>query len=126
MTRTNTTPKPRRLVVEAALETPFGRVATVGYCPVCGADLFSEHEPNPEMCEHIRWIEVDRSLIWLAPDLQALEAVDGQRPAPRRRKMLAAVANGNLPSVLVMRLTTGGMGCGPSWSTLSVAVDFAR
>lgn len=108
----------------AEVELPFGYDPPDVYCPACGKPIFSEQECDG--CEHLVFahMDVDDEFSYVSPKYEAAiskiaedEEVDD--------KVEAALKLLNKSSILTLRITFGGMACGPICFTSTAAIDFA-
>lgn len=123
MTTDHTTPQ--ALPAVANIELPFGQSQGIPHCPCCGARQFDdEWEATP--CKHTAFF-----LLWETGDFiyatEKLEkAIDEPRPDDFYENLEGYFAKlGYDDSLLIINETSGGMACGPVWSTTSIGFDFS-
>jgi hypothetical protein len=110
------------------IEFPFGFHLPNWYCPVCGQSTLPQLDDEKEepKCRHVDWVYADdsgdfiflrKSLAdWLDRKMQEDDEVDALEELRKHW-------NGGAKVEFV--ITTGGMACGPVWSTFTVALDLA-
>ncbi len=109
------------------INLPFG-VTAAFHCPLCGINLEEPDENgDPRGCPHLlfSFLESESLLVHVAPDIQprldAVDEADEEDDEPLLTRYVNAVAE---RSMVVFRLSSGGMACGPVWSTMAYAFDF--
>lgn len=125
------------------IEFPFGIAIRQWYCPVCGEPvLVDDFESENPACPHVDWIYLDDvcEFLWLKPQLAQLldesgseEDFSQEDEAPEEDEdseeddseldALIRAWDGKAKAVFVF--TTGGIACGPVWSTIRIGFDFS-
>ena len=96
------------------------------YCPVCGAALYTQEE-DATSCEHVvfSYIPMIGVFDYVASYLKAQVAGIMEKAEDEDIDPVATLL-GQLESksILCFSITTSGIACGPTASTVYVAVDF--
>jgi hypothetical protein len=97
---------------------PFGLVVTEFFCPACGAQILGQEE-DPKPCCHVIYTYLDL----IGDSMYVHEGLEGQLQG--EEDFLEEVRRVLLPSetALHVSLATGGMACGPVWSSITVGLD---
>jgi|DewCreStandDraft_4_1066084.scaffolds.fasta_scaffold06592_3 hypothetical protein len=125
------------------IEFPFGIAIQQWFCPVCGEPvLVDDFESENPACPHVDWIYLDDvcEFLWLKPEVA--ELLDGAESGEDvSQEDMASGADEDseeedtgLDALIrawdgeakaVFAFTTGGMACGPVWSTIRIGFDFS-
>lgn len=125
------------------IEFPFGIAIRQWFCPVCGEPvLVDDFETETPACRHVDWIHLDDicEFLWLKPHVaQLLEETNSEKEVSQEDvasgenedseekdaeiDVLIRAWDGKAKAVFI--LTTGGMACGPVWSTIRIGFDFS-
>lgn len=100
----------------------------VFFCPVCGKDIVTQEGPAENWCSHVKFLYIpevgeftfnDENYKSLLTKKDYIEADEEDEDI--LEKLLAKIESASL---LVLNLTTNGIGCGPVSMTVSYGVDF--
>lgn len=106
------------------LEFPFGVEFDEFFCPACGAALMDRDQFAGHPCPHLAFAYIDEAgeFAYVSPRLGAAAAradEDDDDPVATLAAKLPAGTS------VVFELTTGGMGCGPVWSTVVFGIELS-
>lgn len=124
------------------IEFPFGVTIQQYFCPVCGEPvLVEDFEAETPACPHVDWVYLDDvcEFLWLKPEVAKLldqidvgeedsqgdedsDAEDAEAADPELDALIRSW-DGKAKAVFVF--TTGGIACGPVWSTIRIGFDFS-
>lgn len=111
-------------IVEVNL--PFGYPATF-HCPLCGQNLEEAGEDGElKACPHLMlaFLESEGIVVHAADGVE--EAFEQARDNEDESQDPMTVVLGNEAGRVAFRVHSGGMACGPVWTTMIYAFDFAR
>lgn len=112
-------------ITTAAIEVPLGADFPQVHCPACGAPVFSGNAYGG--CKHLAFCyvsEVDEAE--MVPDHLAETVAQAKNEAEETDRTLIEVLLEKLDrgSMFCLEITSGGMACGPVWTTAYIAFDF--
>ena len=108
-------------VIELEYEGPPANI----YCPVCGAALYTQEE-DATSCEHVVFSyipdigEFDYVASYLKTQVDDIMETEDEDVEP----VATLLAQLESKSILCFSITTSGVACGPTSSTVYVAVDW--
>jgi len=119
------------------IEFPFGIAIQQWFCPVCGQPLLPEDYNTDQLsCPHVDWIYLDdiAEFLWQKPQVAQLlnessssqdisQEDDHVQEKETGIDTLIHAWDGKTKAVFVF--TTGGIACGPVWSTIRIGLDFS-
>jgi hypothetical protein len=111
------------------LEFPFGQQLEQFFCPACGKGIIEPNQPfEAPQCKHVEWVYLDElsEFIFAQPEVQAriddfnerADEDDDLDPLEELQKVWGSSTK------VVFNITTGGMACGPIWSTARFGLNF--
>ena len=110
------------------LEFPFGHDFPPLYCPVCGTVAQIPDEPS-EMptCPHVefRFLGMIGEFDYTTPQIdKLLDEWEEKYGDDDEVESLEYIEKDNNKTRIIFEITTGGMACGPSWSTVVYGFNY--
>ena len=112
-------------IQKVSLELPFGASFDRVCCTVCGRAIHSEKD-SPG-CPHIAfsYIDVVGDFDYVAPHVEKLlNEIREQDDDSDEHPVDLLLGKIESPSMYCLSITSGGMACGPTSSTVIVGIDF--
>ena len=111
------------------LTVPLGIAFDRLHCPVCGKAVFEPDTPcDAPNCAHVQWVYLGETgeFTYTTPAVQAaideLKQAEEDDEVESLKERFEATWSSN--TRVSFEITTGGMACGPVWSTISVGVEY--
>lgn len=106
------------------IDLAFGQPASF-HCPVCGIN-FEDHDDRGEMktCPHLVFAFLESEGMFVHDEVNAEEMMESAEDEEAHRALARIL--GDEPTKVAFRVHSGGMACGPVWTTMFYGLDMSR